>query len=84
MRRSTLGSLNYLSPEQIGNRFYNKKIDIWSIGVTTYELLFGGSPFEDEIKYSLKNNTHNPVLELVFPAEIPISDEAKDFLIKTL
>ena len=84
MRKSTLGSLNYLSPEQIGSRFYNKKVDIWSIGVVTYELLFGISPFEDEIVYSLKNNIHNPILELVFPAEIPVSNEAKSFLVKTL
>lgn len=47
MRKSSIGSPNYLSPEQIGKRFYNKKIDIWGIGIVTYELLFGISPFED-------------------------------------
>lgn len=36
MRRSSIGSPSYLSPEQMGNRFYTKKIDIWSVGVITY------------------------------------------------
>jgi serine/threonine protein kinase len=36
MRNSQIGSRNYLSPEQYHSRFYDKKVDIWSIGIVTY------------------------------------------------
>lgn len=36
MRKSTIGSPAYLSPEQLNKNFYGKKIDIWSIGIMTY------------------------------------------------
>jgi serine/threonine protein kinase len=36
MRKSQVGSLSYLSPEQLSNSYYNKKIDVWSIGIITY------------------------------------------------
>lgn len=68
MRKTRLGSPNYLSPEQLHQRFYNKKVDIWSLGVVTYELLFGFSPFEEEIIHALKNNLSSLAYELLFPA----------------
>jgi aurora kinase len=46
MRKSKIGSPAYLSPEQLNQNFYGKKIDIWSIGIITYEMLFGTTPFD--------------------------------------
>lgn len=44
--RSTLcGTPVYLSPEAIGKKHYDNKIDVWSVGILTYELLFGCVPF---------------------------------------
>ncbi|KPM38190.1 Serine/threonine-protein kinase ark1 [Neonectria ditissima] len=51
-RRNTYcGTLDYLPPEMIvprspGNS-YDEKVDLWSLGVLTYELLVGEAPFED-------------------------------------
>jgi serine/threonine protein kinase len=56
MRKSKIGSIGYLSPEQLNHHFYNKKIDIWSMGIVTYELLFGNSPYEKEILDLLKKD----------------------------
>lgn len=51
-RRTTMcGTLDYLPPEMIrpgaAETPYNEKVDLWSLGVLTYEFLVGEAPFED-------------------------------------
>ena len=51
-RRNTMcGTLDYLPPEMLkpgsAENFYNEKVDLWSLGVLTYEFLVGEAPFED-------------------------------------
>ncbi|KAL8927512.1 MAG: hypothetical protein Q9208_002317 [Pyrenodesmia sp. 3 TL-2023] len=51
-RRNTMcGTLDYLPPEMIKpgsqENYYNEKVDLWSLGVLTYEFLVGEAPFED-------------------------------------
>lgn len=45
------GTLDYLPPEMLNSNpqgnFYNEKVDLWSLGVLTYEFLVGEAPFED-------------------------------------
>lgn len=45
--KSFLGTLEYMAPEIVlGNRqIYNCSVDIWSLGVLTYECIVGVSPF---------------------------------------
>lgn len=50
MRRTVVGCLAYISPEQLTNTPYDDKIDAWSIGILAYELLVGKPPFEDKIR----------------------------------
>jgi serine/threonine protein kinase len=46
LRDTRCGTPVYASPEMIKKELYDSKIDIWNIGVLTYELLFGNIPFE--------------------------------------
>ncbi|KAL7275748.1 spindle assembly checkpoint kinase [Rhizina undulata] len=48
-RRTTMcGTLDYLPPEMLnGSNYHNEKVDLWSLGVLTYEFLCGMAPFED-------------------------------------
>ena len=43
-----VGTLFYTAPEIIKNLKYDEKCDLWSLGVTLYELYFGELPYGDE------------------------------------
>jgi serine/threonine-protein kinase len=48
-----LGSLNYMSPEQIGGSKAGPRSDIYSVGVTLYELLTGELPIKGANNYEI-------------------------------
>lgn len=41
------GTLDYLPPEMIEDKEHTEKVDLWALGVLTYEFLVGKPPFED-------------------------------------
>jgi aurora kinase len=46
-RRTTLcGTLDYLPPEMVETRPHSKHVDLWALGVLTFEFITGGPPFE--------------------------------------
>lgn len=40
-----IGTPSYMSPEMLQHRKYNWKSDIWSFGVTVYEIVYGVLPW---------------------------------------
>ena len=44
-----IGTIFYTAPERIKNLNYDEKCDLWSLGVTLYELYFGVLPFGNKI-----------------------------------
>ncbi|KAM7223598.1 hypothetical protein V8F06_001072 [Rhypophila decipiens] len=83
-RRQTLcGTLDYLPPEMVGSggreKWYNEKVDLWSLGVLTYEFLVGEAPFEDTPIMTQKRIARADM-------KIPdwISKEARDLIKKLL
>jgi len=80
-RRNTLcGTLDYLPPEMIENKEHDNTVDIWSLGVLTYEFMCGHPPFEAEGH----SETYRRILkvDLKFPQHV--SPEARDLVTRLL
>ena len=50
IRKTYCGTPEYFSPEMILGTSQDTKLDIWSVGVLMYELLYGYSPFKASSK----------------------------------
>jgi serine/threonine protein kinase len=50
-----IGSLAYMSPEQILSQPLDERSDIYSLGITVYEALAGRRPFRSESEYEIMN-----------------------------
>ena len=87
LAKSVLGSLSSMDPK-ILRKFahldndtefgYDKKVDIWSLGILTYELLIGCPPFEassyEELLQKIEQGEYH------IPHQITLSIEAISFL----
>jgi serine/threonine-protein kinase len=50
---TTLGSLNYMPPEQVRGESADARSDIYSFGASLYEMLTGKLPFDTDSQYAL-------------------------------
>jgi eukaryotic-like serine/threonine-protein kinase len=50
---TTLGSLSYMSPEQVRGEIVDARSDLYSVGLSLYEILTGRLPFRGDTRYSL-------------------------------
>ena len=48
-----LGTLAYMSPEQIQNRNVDIRSDVYELGITLYEMLTGHLPFESDSEFQI-------------------------------
>lgn len=76
------GTNEYIAPEIINKKMYNKMIDWWSLGILTYELLYGNPPFRNlnnninQLFDSIRNDTPH------FPDDT--DQNTKDFIMMLL
>ena len=65
---SFLGSPSYMAPEQITGSKVDGRADIYSLGVSFYQLLTGQLPFNADnlgnLAYKIANQKHKPIKEL--------------------
>ena len=76
--KTLCGTIEYLAPEMVMGEGYDESIDVWSLGVLSYELLFGHTPFT--------HTNHIRISKLIkktrysFPSAPVVSQTAKDFI----
>jgi len=79
--RSTFcGTMEYMAPEIVGYGNYDYSVDIWSLGILLYELLFGHSPFKAQSMKDVILNIKNHDLAY----DKSITAECKDLIKKLL
>ncbi len=70
---SAVGTLAYMSPEQLRGQAADARSDIWALGVTLYEMVAGTRPFQGqsafELTSAIMNRTSRPLPSQV-PAEL--------------
>ncbi|KAJ9100520.1 hypothetical protein QFC21_003563 [Naganishia friedmannii] len=80
-RRTTYcGTLDYLPPEMILGAPHGHYVDLWALGVLTYEFLHGGPPFEAESQ----KDTHKRICNVDLRLPSHFSPEAGDVIVRLL
>ena len=84
MLKTMAGSFGYAAPEVMLKKGHSKPVDMWSLGVITYTLLCGYSPFRSESLADLIDETKHG--RVVFHERYwkDVSQEAKDFILTLL
>lgn len=81
---NTIGSVHYFSPEQARGGFVDEKSDLYSIGITLYEMVTGKMPFDGDtpVSVALKHIQDNPVSPIVLNRSIPAG--VNDIIMKAI
>lgn len=82
--RSMAGSYGYAAPEVLKRTGHSFPADLWSLGIITYTILCGYSPFRAEERDDLITETLRA--DVVFHARYwsTVSQQAKEFILKLL
>lgn len=83
---SICGTYEYIAPEILRGEEYGDTVDYFSLGCLIFEMLTGRSPF---VSLKAKNKNCSVIKNILagrfeFPEETPMSDNAKNLIIKLL
>ena len=74
---NVMGSVHYSSPEQVRGGYSDEKSDIYSLGITMYEMVTGKVPYDGEttVAIAIKHLQEEMILPSKFAADLPLSLE---------
>ena len=75
-----VGTPLYMSPQCLQRMPYTEKFDIWSLGISLYELIVGDVPYPCETHEELRNDIYNKII--YFP--LGFNENLKNFIEKCL
>ena len=81
---STLGTIGYMSPEQIHGKQLDQRSDIFSLGVVLYEMIAGRPPFRRETEAATSNSILHDTPEPLARYKADVSDELQRIISKLL
>jgi serine/threonine protein kinase len=81
MAQTQLGTPLFMAPEIFNRENYSYKVDVWSLGTLSYEIMTGRPAFNCATLNELKRMQREPVN---FPEDSQLSDEAKDIVTRML
>ena len=84
MLTSMAGSFGYAAPEVMLKRGHSKPVDMWSMGVITYTLLCGYSPWRSENLQDLISEMNQNKVAFHERYWKDVSSDAKDFIASLL
>ncbi|GAA5983797.1 hypothetical protein JCM11641_005195 [Rhodosporidiobolus odoratus] len=77
---SVAGSMAYMAPEVLAKRGYFATVDWWSLGVVTYELLFGKRPYRGKTNSTLTQAILKETIRFPDNTEEVVSPEGVDLI----
>lgn len=80
LRTTFCGTPIYLCPEILVGDEYDESVDIWTLGVILYEMLFRSNPFRITCQEELANILNSPI---AFD-DSSVSDSAKEVIMACL
>lgn len=83
MATTVLGTSLYMAPEILDAKAYDRKADIWSVGVLYYQMIFGEYPY---FGISVTDKKMLAIINANRPnySKLNISEKVRDFMDKCL
>ena len=80
----TMGTVRYMSPEQVRGQEVDLRTDIYSLGATLYESLVGDTPFDGQTHFEIMTKHLSEAAKRPSSLGIEVPAEIEDALMKSL